>query len=98
MTRDVPTDARSAPRVPLAAPSVFRDQMNLNSSSSRPDLNKLLSLQRQLAQTTDAEIRFDAGSRAAYASEASNYRQVPIGIVLPRTVEDVVSVMRACHE
>ncbi len=72
--------------------------MNSNSSSTRPDLNKLLSLQRQLAQTTDAEIRFDAGSRAAYASEASNYRQVPIGVVLPRTVEDVVSIMRACHD
>ncbi|REE23221.1 FAD/FMN-containing dehydrogenase [Paraburkholderia sp. BL27I4N3] len=72
--------------------------MTSKSSSSRPDLNKLLALQRQLAETTDAEIRFDAGSRAAYASEASNYRQVPIGVVLPRTVEDVVTVMRACHD
>ncbi|MFM0165925.1 FAD-binding and (Fe-S)-binding domain-containing protein [Paraburkholderia sediminicola] len=72
--------------------------MNTNSSHARPDVNKLLSLQRRLTQTTTAEVRFDAGSRAAYASEASNYRQVPIGVVLPRTIDDVVSVMRACHE
>jgi FAD/FMN-containing dehydrogenase/Fe-S oxidoreductase len=83
---------------PLAVLSVFCAQMNSNSSSARPDLNKLLSLQRRLTQTTTAEVRFDAGSRAAYASEASNYRQVPIGVVLPRTIEDVVSVMRACHD
>ena len=29
--------------------------------------------------------------RAAYAADASNYRQVPIGVVLPRSVEDIVA-------
>lgn len=45
-----------------------------------------------------ADIRFDAGSRATYASDASNYRQVPIGVVLPRSAEDVVAAMAACRE
>src|SRR5262249_31765569 len=36
--------------------------------------------------------------RAAYASDASNYRQVPIGVVLPRTVEDIVATVAACRE
>jgi FAD/FMN-containing dehydrogenase/Fe-S oxidoreductase len=44
------------------------------------------------------EVRFDAGARAAYASDASNYRQVPIAIVLPRTVEDIVAVLAVCRE
>ena len=44
------------------------------------------------------EVRFDAGARAAYASDASNYRQVPIGVVLPRTVEDIVAAVAACRE
>lgn len=65
---------------------------------SRPDLNVLLSLQRRVAANTGAEVRFDAGTRAAYASEASNYRQVPIGVVVPRSLDDVVETMRACHE
>ena len=64
----------------------------------RHDINALLALQRRLASHTQAEVRFDSGSRAAYASEASNYRQVPIGIVVPRSIDDVVETMRACRE
>ena len=44
-------------------------------------------LERDLAAEVDGEVRFDAGSRAAYSTDASNYRQVPIGVVVPRTVE-----------
>ncbi len=36
-----------------------------------------------------AEVRFDAGSRALYATDGSIYRQVPIGVVLPRDADDV---------
>ena len=39
------------------------------------------------------EVRFDDGSRALYATDASNYRQVPIGVVVPRTVDDVVQAV-----
>ena len=42
-------------------------------------------------------MRFDAGARAAYASDASNYRQVPIGVVLPRSADDVVAAVAACR-
>ena len=41
------------------------------------------------------EVRFDRGSRALYATDGSNYRQVPIGVVLPRDEDDVVAAM-AC--
>ena len=44
------------------------------------------------------EVRFDSGMRAAYAADASNYRQVPIGVVLPRSVEDIAAAMRICSE
>jgi FAD/FMN-containing dehydrogenase/Fe-S oxidoreductase len=55
-------------------------------------------LQAALAAAIAGEVRFDAGARAAYASDASNYRQVPIGVVLPRSAEDVVAAMAACRE
>ncbi|HET7645533.1 MAG TPA: FAD-binding and (Fe-S)-binding domain-containing protein [Candidatus Limnocylindria bacterium] len=42
-----------------------------------------------LLNEVDGEVRFDAGSRALYATDASNYRQLPIGVVLPRSVEAV---------
>ncbi len=40
-----------------------------------------------LLNEVDGEVRFDAGSRALYATDASNYRQLPIGVVVPRSVE-----------
>jgi FAD/FMN-containing dehydrogenase len=78
-------------------PSVWIE-MTTATALPRHDINALLALQRRIANDTTAEVRFDAGSRAAYASEASNYRQVPIGVVIPRTIDDVVEIMRACHD
>jgi FAD/FMN-containing dehydrogenase len=55
------------------------------------------SLAQELARAIEGEVRFDAGSRALYATDASNYRQVPIGVVLPRTKEDVVRTVEICR-
>ena len=55
-------------------------------------------LEAALRQALKGEVRFDAGARAAYASDASNYRQVPIGVVLPRSAEDIVAAVAACRE
>jgi FAD/FMN-containing dehydrogenase/Fe-S oxidoreductase len=54
-------------------------------------------LQAALEAAVAGEVRFDAGARAAYASDASNYRQVPIGVVLPRSAEDIVAAVAACR-
>ena len=52
----------------------------------------------QLRRRTEAEVRFDPGSRAIYASDLSHYRQVPIGAVIPRTVDDVIETVAVCRE
>ena len=36
-----------------------------------------------LHDRVDGEVRFDDGTRAAYSTDASNFRQVPIGVVIP---------------
>ncbi|MGH3425667.1 MAG: FAD-binding oxidoreductase, partial [Nocardioidaceae bacterium] len=46
----------------------------------------------------DGEIRFDTGSRAAYSTDASNFRQVPIGVVVPYTVEAGAEAVAVCRE
>jgi FAD/FMN-containing dehydrogenase/Fe-S oxidoreductase len=53
-------------------------------------------LERALRAETSAEVGFDAGWRAMYASDASNFRQVPVGVVVPRSLEDVVAAHRVC--
>ncbi len=44
------------------------------------------------------EVRFDRGTRALYATDGSNYRQVPIGVVLPRDTDDVLAAVALCRE
>jgi FAD/FMN-containing dehydrogenase/Fe-S oxidoreductase len=56
------------------------------------------SLRRRLEQEVEGEVRFDAGAKALYATDASNYRQVPLGVVIPKTLEDIVATHRVCHE
>ena len=55
-------------------------------------------LQAALQKTLRGEVRFDAGSRALYATDASNYRQVPIGVVIPRDAEDVERTVEICRQ
>jgi FAD/FMN-containing dehydrogenase len=43
------------------------------------------------------EVRFDNGSRALYATDYSIYRQVPIGVVIPRDADDIVKTVAACR-
>ncbi|GAA2844470.1 hypothetical protein GCM10020220_037220 [Nonomuraea rubra] len=45
----------------------------------------------------DGEVRFDTGSRAAYSTDASNYRQVPIGVVVPRHLDAGVAAVSVCR-
>jgi len=54
-------------------------------------------LEATLRRRVAGEVRFDAGSRALYAVDASNYRQVPIGVVVPRTTDDVIATVDACR-
>jgi FAD/FMN-containing dehydrogenase/Fe-S oxidoreductase len=56
------------------------------------------SLARALSQKVRGEVRFSAGARALYAHDLSAYRQVPIGVVIPRDADDVVAAVEVCHE
>src|SRR5437764_11195596 len=55
-------------------------------------------LEAALRRHLRGEIRFDSGSRALYATDGSNYRQVPIGVVMPRDKEDVLAAVAICRE
>jgi FAD/FMN-containing dehydrogenase len=54
-------------------------------------------LEQALRKELQGEVRFDDGARAAYSHDASNYRQVPLGVVLPRHVDDVVAALAICR-
>jgi FAD/FMN-containing dehydrogenase/Fe-S oxidoreductase len=54
-------------------------------------------LEDDLRRSVRGEVRFDAGSRALYATDASNYRQVPIGVVVPRDIDDLAAAVATCR-
>src|SRR5437763_4125373 len=55
------------------------------------------SLEAALRRDVRGEVRFDDGSRALYATDGSNYRQAPIGVVIPRDKEDVEITVEAAR-
>jgi FAD/FMN-containing dehydrogenase/Fe-S oxidoreductase len=55
-------------------------------------------LETSLRREVDGDVGFDRGTRALYATDASNYRQPPIGVVVPRTVDAAVAAVAVCAE
>jgi FAD/FMN-containing dehydrogenase/Fe-S oxidoreductase len=54
-------------------------------------------LETRLKSSIRGDVLFDLGSRALYAADASNYRQLPIGVILPRDAADVEAALAACR-
>ncbi|MCN9243490.1 FAD-binding protein [Streptomyces sp. RY43-2] len=74
--------------------------MTRTSPSGNPaaDAVDLAGLEAALRTRVDAEVRFDAGSRGAYSTDGSNYRQVPLGLVVPYTVEAGAAAVEVCAD
>jgi FAD/FMN-containing dehydrogenase/Fe-S oxidoreductase len=58
----------------------------------RPDLY------RELDSLVDGDVRFDSYSRALYATDASLYEMMPIGVVFPTSTDDVAAVVSHCAD
>ena len=61
-------------------------------------MNSIASVESELRATIEGEVRFDVGTRAAYSTDASNYRQVPVGVVIPRHEGDVIAALSLARE
>ncbi len=60
-----------------------------------PDLKKL---EADLQQAVTGGVHFDAGTQAVYSTDASNYRQVPLGVILPKTRDEVIKAVQVCRK
>jgi FAD/FMN-containing dehydrogenase/Fe-S oxidoreductase len=70
------------------------------SSHAKPvdSFSQAAQLEKELKAVVQGEVRFDRGSRALYATDGSNYRQIPIGLVVPRHDQDVLAAVAACRK
>jgi FAD/FMN-containing dehydrogenase/Fe-S oxidoreductase len=55
------------------------------------------SLERDLIDVVRGEVRFDGATRGIYATDSSNYRQVPLGVTFPLDERDVQSIVNVCR-
>src|SRR5438067_5994203 len=65
-----------------------------------PDIGKVdaRALEGALRAAVRGEVRFGDGDRALYSTDSSNYRQIPIGVVVPRDKSDVIAAVAACRK
>jgi len=88
----------SASKVPL----VTVDDLKQSIASRPPDWRSpqvdAAALEQELRRNVEGEVRFDPGTKAMYAVDAGNYRQIPIGVVIPHSKEDVISTIAACRK
>src|ERR1700733_1558287 len=54
-------------------------------------------LEQQLRAQVRGEVRFDASSKALYATDGSNYRHIPIGVVVPLDEADAIATVAICR-
>src|ERR1700694_5651321 len=67
-------------------------------SVAKASVVDVVALEEALRRHVRGEVRFDSGSRALYATDGSNYRQVPIGVVLPRDADDAITTSSLTRE
>ncbi len=79
-----------SPLVQLQKPGASRERQSGFSDAH--------ALAETLRKQISGEVRFDRAARALYATDGSNYRQVPIGVVLPRDTDDVLATVALCRE
>ncbi|HEX4597635.1 MAG TPA: hypothetical protein VH278_07605, partial [Burkholderiaceae bacterium] len=59
----------------------------LEPATSSDEVNRLLA--RRLRSETQGEVLFDPASRGRYATDASIYQIMPIGVLIPTSERDV---------
>ena len=77
---------------------IHEDSLTARARASRSAHVDAIALERALQKQIRGEVRFDYGSRALYSTDGSNYRQVPIGVVVPRDNDDVLAAVALCRQ
>src|SRR5262252_1257458 len=83
---------------PDSASSETQVDVSTRALAARNEYVDAAALEAALRRHLRGDVRFDKSTRALYATDGSNYRQVPIGIVLPRDTEDVLAAVALCRE
>ncbi|HWV25429.1 MAG TPA: FAD-linked oxidase C-terminal domain-containing protein, partial [Thermomicrobiales bacterium] len=77
-----------------ANPSPSRSKLPpISQRPQRAELETASVLEAELKARIHGEVRFDRVSRMLYATDASNYQIDPVGVVIPRSMDDVIGAI-----
>jgi FAD/FMN-containing dehydrogenase/Fe-S oxidoreductase len=76
------------------SPFVLLPSSHARAHNTFPESEKL---EQQLRAQIRGEVRFDASAKALYATDASSYRHIPIGVVIPLDEADVIATVTICR-
>ncbi len=62
-------------------------------SGTRQTQQQATELARRLGTETGGEVAFDSAARGRYATDASIYQVMPVGVFVPRTAQDAVAAI-----
>jgi len=82
-------------RPPNPEPTVrIEPTSNLQAAATSPPHNDISeALARRLRAETEGEVLFDAASRGRYATDASIYQIMPVGVLVPKTARDIATAI-----
>src|SRR5262245_34811501 len=72
--------------------------MNTVDSSQESSGVDVAALRNALAAQIEGEVRFDRISQALYSTDASVYQILPLGVVIPKTCDDVIRTINVCRK
>src|SRR5688572_25743254 len=89
------TTREPAAPAPIPAPPALKTQTPAarDARERRAAAETARVLEAELAARLAGEVRFDQTARMLYSTDASNYQIEPIGVVLPRTLDDAVATV-----
>ena len=72
--------------------------LHVKNSAPKDQSQAIDDLAADLMNAIEGEVRFDDGARALYATDGSNYRQTPIGVVVPKSKDDIIKIVEICRK
>ena len=87
----------SIEKVLLVSPARLTRNIQERRREAAPAAVDVPGLEAELRKNVEGEVRFDEGTKGLYAEDASNYRHIPVGVVVPRSKQDVVEAIAACR-
>src|SRR5437762_10482067 len=95
--RSGPGPSRARARAQVGRRGALRGMTDSSGPPNAISQEQVRAVEQDLTVSIKGEVRVDNGARAIYSTDASNYRHLPFGVVIPKSTDDVVAAVEACR-